>query len=254
MFGNADAILDVGIICKKCAVSKTAAEFPCEPRNRSGLSGTCRECVNTGKRAWEVMYPDKASKSKQDWVERNPDKVRENQAAQNAKRDALVKERRGETWGPRTTADGRRCSKCHERKPPSEFGVCKSEPDGLHTYCRPCGNAKAVAFSKALPVEVRYHRGRKSNLKRHYGLTIETYEALLSAQGHACAICRDPVKDCMPGEGLRGRSATVDHDHDTGAVRGILCVKCNSGLGQFRDDENFLRAAISYLNRSRGIE
>jgi hypothetical protein len=212
------------------------------------------EAVAARTAAWAKENPEKIIQSRKTWAERNPEKVAANTAAQNAKRDALVKERRGPTWGPRTTADGRRCSSCHERKPTSDFSACKSAPDGLHTYCRSCGSAKVSEYFRSLPEKERYHRGRKHSLKKNYGLTMEAYEALLSAQGHACAICRDPIKDCLPGEGLRGRSASVDHDHGTGAIRGILCVKCNAGLGQFRDNENFLGAAISYLNRSRGIE
>ena len=67
---------------------------------------------------------------------------------------------------------------------------------------------------------------RKSHLKRKYGLTLEEYDAMLAAQGGVCAICRQP----RPEE----RTLHVDHDHATGAIRGLLCFTCNNALGDFR--------------------
>lgn len=79
-----------------------------------------------------------------------------------------------------------------------------------------------------------------------YGLTEAEYQAMLAAQGGLCAICRTP-------EAVKGKpeaSFRVDHCHTTGAVRGLLCAHCNSGLGQFRDDPTLLRKAAAYLTRS----
>jgi len=74
-----------------------------------------------------------------------------------------------------------------------------------------------------------------------YGITIEQYGEMLEAQGGVCAICREP---CPSGKNL-----AVDHCHETGAVRGLLCARCNSGIGQFLDSPDRLRAAIGYLER-----
>lgn len=72
--------------------------------------------------------------------------------------------------------------------------------------------------------------------ENRYGLSEEEYADLLSEQSHACAICSE-----------RMDPACVDHDHETGEVRGLLCSPCNTGLGLFRDDPELLRAAIAYL-------
>jgi hypothetical protein len=73
-----------------------------------------------------------------------------------------------------------------------------------------------------------------------YGLTHEQYKSLLISQGSRCAICRTKTP--------RGRGEwAVDHDHTTGKVRGLLCTKCNTGIGLFDDDPARLRAAIKYL-------
>lgn len=61
-------------------------------------------------------------------------------------------------------------------------------------------------------------------LKARYGITLEDYEALLVKQNGVCAICEE---ECKTGERL-----SVDHDHETGAVRGLLCRACNFRLGQ----------------------
>ena len=80
---------------------------------------------------------------------------------------------------------------------------------------------------------------RKSYLKRKYGLTIQQYDTLLAEQGGGCAICgRKPRPDI---------SLHVDHDHKTGALRGILCFRCNNALGDFDDDAGLLQQALCYL-------
>lgn len=73
------------------------------------------------------------------------------------------------------------------------------------------------------------------NLKK-YGLTTEIFEATLQAQNGECAICQKPMT-----------KPAVDHCHETGWVRALLCGNCNTGLGLFREDVGNLRAAIAYL-------
>jgi len=78
--------------------------------------------------------------------------------------------------------------------------------------------------------------------EREYGLTHDEYLALLETQGGACAICG--------GSGQR-RQLAVDHDHVTGAVRGLLCDRCNPMLGYARDNISVLEAAIEYLKKNQ---
>jgi hypothetical protein len=80
---------------------------------------------------------------------------------------------------------------------------------------------------------------RAGHLKRKFGLTPAEYEAKLAAQGGACALCGR-----HPGP---GRQLDIDHDHTSGAVRGLICNTCNQGLGQFRDDPIRLAHAAAYL-------
>lgn len=78
-------------------------------------------------------------------------------------------------------------------------------------------------------------------LQRRYGITLEEYEALHAAQQGGCAICG---RACSQYDNL-----SVDHDHISGAVRGLLCSDCNRGIGMFKDTPSLLRAAAEYIER-----
>ena len=84
---------------------------------------------------------------------------------------------------------------------------------------------------------------RAYDLKRNFNLSIRQYDALLVAQGGVCAVC----KEACPS----GRRLAVDHDHATGAVRGLLCARCNPMIGYAQDDPSRLAAATAYLLRAR---
>ena len=88
----------------------------------------------------------------------------------------------------------------------------------------------------------RTHEAQRSALlKVRYGITFADYDAMLMKQDGRCAICRKPPK---------GRYLHVDHDHETGAVRGLLCARCNTALGHINDDKNRLLGLIEYLELS----
>ena len=89
------------------------------------------------------------------------------------------------------------------------------------------------------------HPGENLPRNRHYqlakyGLTALDFEEMSRVQSGVCAICGEP-----PGP----RRLAVDHDHHTGTIRGLLCFRCNVGLGYFRDDPERLLRAVSYLRR-----
>lgn len=101
---------------------------------------------------------------------------------------------------------------------------------------------KARALS--LPHSVKQYK--EYTRQRVYGITPAEYDALLTSQGGACAICRLTLDD---GADKKHQRPHVDHDHSTGAVRGILCGQCNLGLGAFQDSVDVLEAAKAYLGR-----
>lgn len=78
-----------------------------------------------------------------------------------------------------------------------------------------------------------------SRLKRQYGMTFEKYDEMLSAQNNVCAICGNNETE--------NKKFAIDHDHVTNKIRGLLCHKCNRGLGSFKDDIQILQNAVNYL-------
>ena len=86
---------------------------------------------------------------------------------------------------------------------------------------------------------------REDNITARYGMIVDAYEALNQAQNGRCAICGGLPK------GNRSKRLYIDHDHATGRIRGLLCITCNSGLGQFQDKISLMETAIAYLRRGQ---
>ena len=105
-----------------------------------------------------------------------------------------------------------------------------------------------VAYNCAVRQATRDH-GRDKQLRAGYGIDTSEYQRLLTQQAGVCAICgksETKLRNCSQDE----RALSVDHDHGTGAVRGLLCGNCNQGLGYFCDDPDALRRATAYLEKT----
>ena len=89
-----------------------------------------------------------------------------------------------------------------------------------------------------------YNHRRKAHLRHAYGITIEEYNALFIKQNGVCAICHNSPN---------GKSLHVDHDHNTGEIRGLLCWKCNAMLGNAGDSIKTFESAVQYLGK-QGID
>jgi hypothetical protein len=92
---------------------------------------------------------------------------------------------------------------------------------------------------------------RAKKLRVQYGLTVEAYDEMLRRQGGGCAFCKRAEPGWSRARSKRG--LTVDHDHETGHVRGLLCNPCNRGIGLLGDDPAVLEAAARYLRAARQI-
>lgn len=143
----------------------------------------------------------------------------------------------------------KRCSRCHESKPPSEFSNRAASKDGKQNQCKACNSAWAKENTEARRDSWRRYR-RATYMKQKYGLTIEDYWVMYEAQGQRCAICRIHGDDANQHT-VQQLPLHVDHCHTTGKVRGLLCRPCNTMLGDAKDDLDTLRAAIAYLESSQ---
>lgn len=104
--------------------------------------------------------------------------------------------------------------------------------------------ARLLGAKRALWKQYDSRAIREANLRRAYGITSARYEAILNAQGGVCAIC---LQQNFRERYGKKEPLHVDHNHDTKAVRGLLCHACNSGLGSFRDNQALLMRAATYL-------
>jgi len=125
------------------------------------------------------------------------------------------------------------CSSCKQHLPLDRFSPDKSKKSGLASICKKCRNERySTRYSKQY---------RDAALKKKYNMEPGDYDALLEKQGGVCKICSSPET------GRGDQWFVVDHCHETGKVRGLLCNTCNRALGLFKDDISYLEQAIHYL-------
>lgn len=160
----------------------------------------------------------------------------------------------------------KQCFKCKFIKEVSEFDKASKNTSGFTSWCKLCKRENRLERLK-VEGEIEkernlanesYHRNKhtkkktiswimkdpqrykNNNLKNRFGIDIDKYNKLLEAQDYKCKICGIHKDD-------EGKSLVVDHCHITGKIRGIICRKCNLGLGNFRDNLQFLENAKKYL-------
>ncbi|MBT2537209.1 endonuclease VII domain-containing protein [Arthrobacter sp. ISL-69] len=156
------------------------------------------------------------------------------------------------------------CRDCNETLPLSAFTKNVRMSNGHQSRCRDCYNAVQRIRQSAYPPRTRPGKkrypqdsqgARRSALRFKYGISLDAYDAMLADQGGVCFICREP--ETATGANGVVRFLTVDHDHSCcpgqracgSCVRGLLCSRCNAGLGLFRDNPAILNAAVAYLAR-----
>lgn len=132
------------------------------------------------------------------------------------------------------------CKKCNIEKDIKDFGKRKHTGDGLETSCRRCYQKRTDEWKAANP-EKRYKSTFKSALKRKFSLTLEQYQEMLDKQLCSCALCFKIKKK-------EDKALAVDHCHDTGKIRGLLCSECNLMLGLAKDNKETLKRALEYLD------
>lgn len=131
------------------------------------------------------------------------------------------------------------CTECGLDEPSVKFPASRSKASGR---CLDCQSKRNKEWYK--------NYGQNWFLGKAFGMTAEDYERMAAEQGHLCLICHCPetATDARTGA---VRRLSVDHDHATGKVRGLLCRACNQGLGSFRDNPDRMRIAALYVEKNR---
>lgn len=130
----------------------------------------------------------------------------------------------------------RKCSICKEDKPGKDFYRDSVSISGLQTLCKSCSRKNLDRWQK---------QGK-------YGLKPGDYEAMVEEQDNRCGICRTE----NPGVGGCNKTPlrwSIDHNHETNEVRGLLCPACNKGLGHFQDNILLLEAAIDWIKNGKWV-
>lgn len=215
-------------ICCRCGEAKPDDEFYRDRRSVTGLTAACRTCLLQEK--WETRERLKA---------RSDEEVEAAAAAKGSKR----------------------CAACGEVQSTADFARDRGRPDGRGIHCLECAAAKTRADTRLRPDIYRLRkkadygrnreRYRKDQLKAKFGITPEQYQAMHDAQQGVCAICGEPETRVRSG---RLCTLAVDHDHVTGAVRDLLCNRCNTGLGWFQDRADLLRRAALYVENHKEVQ
>ena len=131
------------------------------------------------------------------------------------------------------------CCQCDKTKDVSEFYKNKSRKDGRNGVCKSCMKEVRPEYGNY------YETERNRTLKKRYGITLDEYNKLHEKQKGLCAICNKP--ETRLGPHGKVQSLSVDHDHKTGEVRGLLCDEHNKALGHFDDEIILLKEALKYL-------
>lgn len=140
--------------------------------------------------------------------------------------------------------ESRSCTVCKQLKQVTEFTIRKTHRIGKPvSVCNKCKVDYNRQRRLSDPERTRQIE-RKSKFKRQYGITLDDYYQMLDKQNGGCAICGNK----KPSN--RTEYFAVDHCHITGKVRGLLCTKCNRGLGLFNDNISNLQTAITYLKEN----
>ena len=137
------------------------------------------------------------------------------------------------------------CTTCKVEKPLIDYYNSKFYPDGKGYRCKSCDTIARTAYEKRHK-QKRLENQRRANRRFKYGLEDIDYFELVARQDCKCAICSIQLEYSNSNR-HKANTLCIDHCHSTGKVRGLLCSNCNRALGLFKDNIDFIKSAIKYL-------
>ena len=204
--------------CSRCNTEKEPTEFYKAKGTRDGLQLWCKKCDNDRHLPYSRARQRRLGKE-----ERVPQRLAEELRAKGLKR----------------------CPRCKEIKALTSFYESGDCNGGYATHCILCVNLMDGGVKKASDKR-RYQRDKDKRrdklLQSKYGITLEDYNRRLAEQGGGCAVC---------GGTDKGKCLAVDHAHDTGRIRGLLCGRCNPAVGYLKDSADLARKVADYLDKHK---
>jgi len=204
--------------CTKCGETKPLSAYRKQRDTKDGYSYHCKACRRI---YWQTYYAANGDRLRAEVVARREANPEQRAAAQRAWREA----------NPERDADRKKT-----------WREANPERDAATTKAWAEANPERRAASNKAWREAHPEHSRVKWLRSAYGISQADYAEMLEAQEHGCAICGKTKAE----EGMR---LSVDHDHDTGKVRGLLCGSCNRAIGLLRHDPELLRSATVYLDQ-----
>jgi hypothetical protein len=126
------------------------------------------------------------------------------------------------------------CKTCEVEKLVTEYQKDITKKDHLRPYCKECTSKRRKQLLSKEMI-------RQRNLEKNFGKgALDVYKKLFEEQGGVCAICSTP-------ENGRYSNLSIDHNHDTNEIRGLLCNSCNRGIGLLKDSPEVIRKAAEYV-------
>lgn len=199
--------------CSGCKEYLPLESFGLSKNGSQGRRNKCKSCRNKDEKAYSQQNVARVS----EWRKNNPDK------------DKILRGAWNKSDGKKT-ADKRWV----ENHPEYVYAPTEQAKENKKAYTK---KRKEQGLIEKIAL--------KSRLKIQYGLTVEEYEKLLSSHQGVCAICGEQETAVYNGKIKR---LAIDHNHETGEVRGILCDRCNRGLGFFRNSSQLLLNAARYID------
>jgi hypothetical protein len=129
------------------------------------------------------------------------------------------------------------CTKCKSWLPFRVFPTARNKKDGLHYCCKECKNTKARETTTTKQI-------RAQNMRRLHDVSLKEYDRMFVEQGGVCYVCKQP-ETAKSRTGIV-RPLAIDHDHETGEIRSLLCHVCNVALGFIEKDPERTRMLIEY--------
>lgn len=209
------------LISKFCNLCENVLNIDEFHYSKKQFRHTCKECSKVWRKAYTQKNREKLNAKKREYVRKYPEKKKQSDARYHSKHKL----------------ERNLINKTYKQENKERFNAWD------RSYYQE-NKAQRVQYSrdfrKAFPNDVR-----KTYLKHKYKLTLEQFNKMLDEQNGKCALCQ------KEHSGRKDRkSLFVDHCHKTNKVRGLLCNKCNCGLGNFQDNTDYLQSAIDYLKKN----